>query len=1372
MATSDIPLDDTPDPAPFSPLGQGDRKPDLPVAQHDNGSAMPMGPTERDGPVSPDLGSNNEGVNSSAPATNDRQSSHESPSDLMHEIRALQSKLLLLEGKVGDGSGVAHNDSARSDGKRFSHIADERQLRKQIRRAQSARKWVEEAESLANETRDERVDYGREGDYMHWILPSGKGSHLIPGREGIGQGGTNFQSEREYNLWNDVPLEPRRGIRPLTSLRPHYSRKLGPPNEWDTSDSDEWSSDGSLKTRDFEYFRARLRGDFEWELDRLNAQKSRFEKYKKKKIIKAKREEEANRKHDTAEAKVGEEERRDESDKNLAIVASLNPLEWREFRVSRKTLAGSSSLIDILVGEPQVLDQLFDHYRTKEKATSHRSKAVEAHQTQKGENLAHTIASDGQAPLPERIRIHSNELIKTLRIIHGSAISSGDITTGSLVMLRPYRMLTYYESEIRQWHSRLEKKFRKSKSLTVEDAATDKSMAVVGEEAADDEKDDEKSTQEEASDNPDPEGYSKSETALEHLTCLLEFMDKYILKRQEFLKSSACEKIFFSDLWHLFKPGDLVISADGKQAYQVFNVISHPHVGTDRWSKFTRDMGNSSDESIEDDISVQCVFIHFDGQQVGPVLRTFSIPKFDGEKPVTSLSIYPLRFHVRKKLDRQIMKLKQSEEQVDEAVNHGVTELQEALVERGKLFTEVSAVKHMYYSGLTVDTRDEVQSQVMIDFAEAFMVEKNKDWKPDLKQLIGFIGTEDSSHEAPCNALCCTNETVHNDVYVDKKRHHNFMKVMMSRVEDGMDDLPPANIYPRPLETVKTGEGKLRRDDLLIMSYSVFGFVLRDRSWAQLDLAHLSHVTDSVDDSVAISDDDTEDDKTAFGQLVLPPGHKKMVLSLISQHFRNKAMQRERQRDEQVDIVRGKGKGLIILLHGAPGVGKTTTAEGVAEKFKKPLFQITCGDLGSTAKDVEDALQTNFALANRWGCILLLDEADVFLAERRRDDFTRNGLVAVFLRVLEYYAGILFLTTNRIGDFDEAFASRIHMSLHYPPLELLSTSKIFELNLQMIKTRYQDAGRKIKIDKDEIVRYAVDYWQRNDKARLNGRQIRNACQTALALAEFDAQPEGSKYDLAVTSDAKVHLSVNNIQTVSEAYLEFIEYLKAVHGTDAETHANEAGLRALETAYLAMKSGGSHRGKSSGQAPKGRQSPLETFKLQSPPPRAQTTEMRPEQDYHSQQHRRGPSYDASQSSVAPYNTPPRMSHPQSGMPPYGQGMSMTGQNYLQYQDPAPGQEQFNPPGSQQRLPLPQHRSYSPSPPGTGPQYRPSSGTHIADGASSSAMGSMHERSADAYGRQDPRTGNAWPNVRGQQPGNDMPQQFTDHNQPYPRAGNPT
>ncbi|KAF4454438.1 Protein MSP1 [Fusarium austroafricanum] len=1377
MATPAAPLNNTPVPAPSCPPGEGNKRPDLLVVQEDNDSATHLGPTEQDDPASHGPGANPDEENPRDLATDARPKSHESPSDVMLEIRALQNKLLLLEGRVGNGSGIAHGDSGRSDEKRLSHITDERKLRKQIRRAQSARKWVDETESFANETRDERASHGREGMFMHYITPAGE-EHVVSGRREVGKGGTNFQSEAEYDFWNVVLNEPHRGIRPPTSLRPHYSRKLGPPNEWDTSDSDEWSSGTSIATRDFDYFRARLRGDFEWELDRLNSQKSRFEKHKKKKKqIQAEKEEQARHRDDPAKAKVEEEDEEVEEDnKNHTIAVNLNPLEWRDFRASRKTVARSSSLIDILIGEPQVLDQFFDHYRTKamkDKAISHRSKTVEGHQTQKGEATGQSSARDGRAPLPERIRIHSKELIKTLGILHGSELASEGIPTDSLVMFRPYRMLTYYETEIRQWHSRLEKKFQKSEALSAETVATEQLTTNVGGAAADDEKEDAKSIQEETSDVPDPEGYSKSETTLEHLTCLLEFMDQYILKRMKYLESSACEKIFFSDIWHLFKPGDHVISADGKQVYQVFNVISHPHVGTDRWSKFTKAMEDSSDESIDDDISIQCVFIHFDGQQIGPVLRTFSIPKFDGEKPVTSLTIYPIQFHVRKKLDRHIMKLKQSGDQVDEAVKNGVTKLQETLVERGKLFTEVAAVKHMYYSGLTVDTRDEVQSQVMIDFAEAFMVEKNKNWKPDLKQLIGFVATGDSTDpEAPCNALCCANEIAHNDVYVDKKRHHDFMKVMMSGMEDGMDDLPPANIYPRPLETLKTGESKLTRDDLLIMSYSVFGFVLRDRSWAQLDLTHLTHVTDLVDEPVTINDDDTEDDKTAFGQLVLPPGHKKMVLSLISQHFRNKAMQRERERDEQVDIVRGKGKGLIILLHGAPGVGKTTTAEGVAEKFKKPLFQITCGDLGSTAKEVEDALQTNFALANRWGCILLLDEADVFLAERRRDDFTRNGLVAVFLRVLEYYAGILFLTTNRIGDFDEAFASRVHMSLHYPPLTERSTSRIFELNLKMIKARYQSADRKIAIDKDEILEYAERYWQNNKKARLNGRQIRNACQTALALAEFDAQPEGSKYDLAVTSDAKVHLSVKNIQTVSDAYLEFIEYLKAVHGTDAETHANEAGLRALETAYLAMKSSGGLRGMSSSQAPEARENQLHKFKLQSPLPQAQTAQVRPKPDYHAQQHRRGPSYDVAHPSMGPYNTPPRMAQPPSGMTPYGQGMSMPGQNYPQYQDQVSAQEQFNPSGSQQRLSLPQHRSYSPSPPGSGPQYRPSSGTHMADGAANASMGPMHERSAEAYGRQDPRTGNVWPpNVEEQRPGNDLPQQFRDHNQSYPHAGNP-
>ena len=77
-----------------------------------------------------------------------------------------------------------------------------------------------------------------------------------------------------------------------------------------------------------------------------------------------------------------------------------------------------------------------------------------------------------------------------------------------------------------------------------------------------------------------------------------------------------------------------------------------------------------------------------------------------------------------------------------------------------------------------------------------------------------------------------------------------------------------------------------------------------------------------------------------------------------------------------MDLVRGKGKGLIILLHGAPGVGKTSTAECVADHTKRPLFPITCGDIGETAEKVEASLESSFQLAHRWGCVLLLDEAE------------------------------------------------------------------------------------------------------------------------------------------------------------------------------------------------------------------------------------------------------------------------------------------------------------------------------------------------------------------------------------------------------------
>lgn len=156
----------------------------------------------------------------------------------------------------------------------------------------------------------------------------------------------------------------------------------------------------------------------------------------------------------------------------------------------------------------------------------------------------------------------------------------------------------------------------------------------------------------------------------------------------------------------------------------------------------------------------------------------------------------------------------------------------------------------------------------------------------------------------------------------------------------------------------------------------------------------------------------------AFNHLVLRHTKKELIQALIGAHSKNGGK-------PSTDFIEGKGNRLILLLHGGPGTGKILTAESVAELTRRPLYHVTCGDIGTNAEDVESYLETVFYLGTQWNCVVLLDEADIFLEERSPADLQRNALVSVFLRVLEYYEGILILTSNRIGTFDEAFKSRV-----------------------------------------------------------------------------------------------------------------------------------------------------------------------------------------------------------------------------------------------------------------------------------------------------------------------------------------------------------
>ncbi|CAI7568677.1 unnamed protein product [Penicillium pancosmium] len=195
---------------------------------------------------------------------------------------------------------------------------------------------------------------------------------------------------------------------------------------------------------------------------------------------------------------------------------------------------------------------------------------------------------------------------------------------------------------------------------------------------------------------------------------------------------------------------------------------------------------------------------------------------------------------------------------------------------------------------------------------------------------------------------------------------------------------------------------------------------------------------------------------------------------------------------KSTDVIEGKGNALIILLHGGPGTGKTLTAESVAELTRKPLYRVTCGDIGTNADKVEKYLESVLLIGTIWGCVVLLDEADVFLEERRETDLQRNALVSVFLRVLEYYDDILILTSNRIGTFDGAFKSRFQLAVHYPALDA--------------KGRYENWLNFINgLTKTELNVDIDDLKSRLDtlaEVKMNGRQIRNTVRTALQLSQF------------------------------------------------------------------------------------------------------------------------------------------------------------------------------------------------------------------------------------------------------------------------------
>lgn len=264
---------------------------------------------------------------------------------------------------------------------------------------------------------------------------------------------------------------------------------------------------------------------------------------------------------------------------------------------------------------------------------------------------------------------------------------------------------------------------------------------------------------------------------------------------------------------------------------------------------------------------------------------------------------------------------------------------------------------------------------------------------------------------------------------------------------------------------------KLDREFYLYSCTQLHCFAIQRKKWVRVWIDDLDEVVFN---------------EFAYSSLVLPRDHKELLLSFAEAQINDGGFD---------DVIAGKGQGILMLLAGPPGTGKTLTAEAIAEHMKKPLYYVSAGELGASAGGMENELDRVLELCTRWNAILLLDEADVFLERRTDNDMQRNAVVSVFLRKLEYYRGIMFLTTNRAGSFDEAFKSRIHIAIKYPDLDAAARRSIW---VNFLKTAREVHKYGVEVADDEL--------EELSERTINGREIRNIVKSAQLLASRAEMP--------------------------------------------------------------------------------------------------------------------------------------------------------------------------------------------------------------------------------------------------------------------------
>ncbi|KAF2232927.1 hypothetical protein EV356DRAFT_233477 [Viridothelium virens] len=846
--------------------------------------------------------------------------------------------------------------------------------------------------------------------------------------------------------------------------------------------------------------------------------------------------------------------------KKRALKMTLNPQFWEEFKES--SMGESPYVIDVLMGEPKHPDANADEpwrqisllrYFNMEELREQEQLLKGRSDTEKRSELTKEVENIRGNRMPERIRFNSCGLQHLLRqYFHSSSTSLRVCINPGLIMLRPFKALTHFEDQIRTLQQNL---FGILDRLKLTGNTQSSAHTNQGDEHRDESK------SEESERHPDPNlpiamGEEEWSSVLKDLglfhsdecckiiapewptdqearktfECLLQFMDLYLKPVTSQLRRRDVTKVRFSDLWHLFRAGDEIITSEPTKNQDVLAMRVmrtnggrrniHPGVSP----SFDSTPLPDPEDRVRpvDKINPFCIHAHyldFDGTSLTPVRRRFIIYPYAGERAITELDVYPIEYAL--KVEPQ---------------------LKNTLIKRGRNFIKYvmsSSLSYCDCKGKELTTKEDLNDKVIVDMKEYYKSHVPPRFTEP--EALDMSETSDCTRGLDCTlgADCYhgSTESFIQDQHTDK----TAMK----------DYLNQHQIFKESSEKAQGSPSYWTDDEAALCNYRLFAYKLRSREWVETHVDSLHDVT-------------LTDDGKGFERLVLPAAHKHIIKSQVKEHFRKKQLYTPAAQDD-LDLVRGKGQGLIILLHGAPGVGKTCTAETIADLVWKPLYPITCGDLGSTAREVEQNLKQHFTLASRWDCVMLLDEADVFLAKRKTEDLDRNSIVSVFLRIMEYYKGLLFLTTNRIGTFDEAFMSRVHISLFYKNFDKKTTVKVWKTFIaQTEEVIKKNNWTHFELKSEEIKKFAKEHWEENPDARWNGRQIRNAFHTAIAMAEFDAQGESTAGMMGPNQlPSKVVLGRDQFAKIASTVRDFDQYMKETMGASYVQKAGKERIRKSE-----------------------------------------------------------------------------------------------------------------------------------------------------------------------------------------------------------------